>query len=112
MVTTTDGDNRLVVFVAEVCRGRVVQVDGRLTADDAYGVFVGAFPVFAEPATFPGDPCRISPVVSTARVRVCSEYDRPEPSPSGPSPLPVDACQDVSSRSPAMAASRGGSPRR
>ena len=42
-------------------------------------------------------------MVSTARVRVCSEYDRPAPKPSTPPPLPVDACQDVSSRSPAIA---------
>lgn len=63
MVTTTDRDNRLIVLVAEFAVVEVVQVDGPLTADDANGVFVGAFPVFAEPATFPGDPCRAVHVI-------------------------------------------------
>lgn len=38
MVTTTDGDNLLVVLVAEFAVVEVVEVNGALTADDADGV--------------------------------------------------------------------------
>lgn len=56
MVRSAHRDEQAIVLISELAVVEVMQIDGPRTADDADCWLVGAFPVFAEPESFPSDP--------------------------------------------------------